>query len=220
MLMNAMTHADVLVADQLFATLDTTARRLELPDSREIILTDTVGFVRKLPTALIEAFKSTLEDTIEADLLLHVVDASHPEAQAHALAVDEVLTEIGAGDLARLVVLNKSDLTDAPTVKALARAVQGQAVKDGVISLSAITGQGVSDLINLIADRVPPRRRIVEAMVPYAHAEAVASAYEGGEVLKREDRQDGTWIVASITRQAAQDLLTYADTDPWADEED
>ncbi|MGI9015702.1 MAG: GTPase HflX [Euzebya sp.] len=218
-LMNAMTDADVLVADQLFATLDTTARQLQLPDSRQVVLTDTVGFVRKLPTALIEAFKSTLEDTLEADLLLHVVDASHPEAQAHVLAVDQVLGDIGAGDLGRLIVLNKSDLTDEQTLKGLAKTVQNRALKGGVITVSAATGAGVEALIDLIADRVPPRRRIVEALVPYAHAEAVASAYEHGEVLKREDRADGTWVVASLTRQAAQDLLVFADTDPWADED-
>ncbi|WP_370324545.1 GTPase HflX [Euzebya sp.] len=219
-LMNAITGADVLVADQLFATLDTTARQLDLPDSRTVVLTDTVGFVRKLPTALVEAFKSTLEDTIEADLLLHVVDASHPEAEAHVLAVDETLTEIGAGDLPRLIVLNKSDLTDADTVRGLARAVADRALKGGVISVSAVTGQGIDALIDLVADRVPPRRRIVEALVPYARADVVNTAYEGGEVLKREDREDGTWIVASVTRQAAADLLPFAESDPWAADED
>ena len=219
-LMNAMTEAEVHVADQLFATLDTTARKLELPDSRTVVLTDTVGFVRKLPTALVEAFKSTLEDTIEADLLLHVVDASHPEAEAHVMAVDDVLTEIGAGDLPRLLVLNKTDRVDAATIAGLARAVADRAMRGGVIGVSAMTGEGVDGLIDLVADRVPPRRRVVEALVPYARADVVNTAYEGGEVLKREDRPDGTWLVASVTRQAAAELLPFAETDPWADDED
>jgi GTP-binding protein HflX len=217
-LMNAMTGADVLVADQLFATLDTTARKLELPDSRQVVLTDTVGFVKKLPTQLVEAFKSTLEDTLRSDLLLHVVDASHPEAEAHAMAVDEVLDEIGASDLPRLVVLNKADAAAPDDLKGLAAAVRGRALRGGVIAVSALTGEGVDRLIGLVADTVPPYRRVVEALVPYARADVLSSAYEGGEVLKREDREDGTWIVASLTRRAAQDLLPFADADPWADE--
>ncbi|MEE8603373.1 GTPase HflX [Euzebya tangerina] len=218
-LMNAMTDAGVLVADQLFATLDTTARQLELPDSRQVVLTDTVGFVRKLPTALVESFKSTLEDTLQADLLLHVVDAAHPEAQAHVMAVDDVLAEIGAGELLRLIVLNKADLADPDDLHDLASAVESRAMPGGVIVVSAATGEGVDELIDLVADRVPPRRRIVEGLVPYASADVVAGAYEGGEVLKREDRQEGTWVSVSITRRNAQDLLRFADVDPWADEE-
>src|SRR5680860_934093 len=108
-LLNRLTGASALVADQLFATLDTTARRLELPDSRSAVVTDTVGFVKKLPTQLVEAFKGTLEETLNADLLLHVVDASHKEAEAQVLAVDRVLSDIGADAMPRLLVLNKAD---------------------------------------------------------------------------------------------------------------
>ncbi|HUG85956.1 MAG TPA: GTPase HflX [Euzebya sp.] len=219
-LMNAMTGADVHVADRLFATLDTTARKLQLPDSRQVVLTDTVGFVKKLPTQLVESFKSTLEDTLQADLLVHVVDASHDEAQSHVLAVDGVLEEIGAGDLPRLLVLNKIDRADPEELKGLARAVEGSALRGGVISVSALTGEGIEALIGLVADRVPPYRRVVEALIPYDRAELVAAAYEGGEVLKREDRPDGTWLVTSINRKAAADLLPFADADPWAGEED
>jgi GTPase len=215
-LMNAITGADVLVADRLFATLDTTARQLELPDSRTIVLTDTVGFVRKLPTQLVEAFKSTLEDTVEADLLLHVVDASHPEAQSHVLAVDEVLEEIGAGDLPRCIVLNKSDAAGPQVLEDLAAAVSERALPGAVVAVSALRREGIDRLVALIADTVPPRRRTVEALVPYAAADVVGRVYERGEVLKREDRDDGTWLVASLTRQAAQELLVHADHDPWA----
>ncbi|CAN5407045.1 GTPase HflX [soil metagenome] len=217
-LMNAMTGAEVLVADRLFATLDTTARKLELPDSRQVVLTDTVGFVKKLPTQLVESFKSTLDDTLQADLLLHVVDASHEEAQSHVMAVDAVLQEIGAGDLPRLLVLNKADRADPEVLRGLAKAVEGSALKGGVLTVSAITGEGVEALIGLVADRVPPYRRVVEALIPYDRADLVATAYDGGEVLKREDRPEGTWLVTSVPRKVAADLLPFADADPWADE--
>lgn len=219
-LMNAMTGADVLVADRLFATLDTTARKLELPDQRQVVLTDTVGFVKKLPTQLVESFKSTLEDTLQADLLLHVVDASHEEAEAHVIAVDGVLDDIGAGDLPRLVVLNKADKADPEDLKGLAKAVEGSAMRRGVIAVSAVTGEGVSELVDLVADRVPPYRRVVDALIPYDRAELVATAYDGGEVLRREDGPDGTRVVVSINRKAAADLLPFAVADPWADEAD
>lgn len=217
-LMNAITGSGVVVADRLFATLDTTARQLKLPDSRQVVLTDTVGFVRKLPTQLVESFKSTLEDTLQADLLLHVVDASHPEAEVQVAAVDEVLEEIGAGSLPRLLVLNKIDRCGPGVVDRLAPALADRAVPGGVIGVSARIGHHVNDLVDLVAERVPPHRRVIEALVPYDHAEVVNRAYEGGEVLKREDRADGTWLVTAINQQAAQDLLPFADADPWAAE--
>src|SRR5690606_17981545 len=154
-LLNRLTGADVLVADQLFATLDTTARRLELPDQRTAVVIDTVGFVRKLPTQLVEAFKSTLEATLRPDLLLHVVVASHPEAEAQILAVDEVLAEIGAGDMLRLLVLNKVDAADRDTVAGLAK-------RFGPTSyvVSARTGEGIDALVRAIAEHLPPHRRV------------------------------------------------------------
>ena len=212
-LLNRLTGADVLVADQLFATLDTTARRLELPDQRTAVVTDTVGFVRKLPTQLVEAFKSTLEDTLRADLLLHVVDASHPEAEAQILAVDEVLAEIGAGDMLRLLVLNKVDAADRDTVAGLAK-------RFGPTSyvVSARTGEGIDALVRAIAEHLPPHRRVVEATIPYEHADLVALAHRHGEVLKREDRPEGTWLVASVPRAVGQRLTPFAADDPWAED--
>ncbi len=136
-LLNRMTGADVLVADQLFATLDPTARRLALPDGRTAVATDTVGFVRRLPTQLVEAFKSTLEETLRADLVLHVVDASHPEAEEQIRAVDEVLSGIEAENLPRLLVLNKADAADPDALAALQRRIPGEAVV-----VSAVTGGG------------------------------------------------------------------------------
>jgi GTPase len=213
-LLNRVTGSGVLVADQLFATLDTTARRLELPDSREVVVTDTVGFVKKLPTQLIEAFKSTLEETLRADLLLHVVDASHPEAEAQVLAVDRVLDEIGAGAMPRLVVLNKVDAADPDELVGLQRTFPD------AVAVSARTGAGLAGLVERVADALPAARRVVEALVPYERADLVAQAHREGEVLKEEHRAEGTWLVANVDRSAGQALHPYAQVDPWAEAQD
>ncbi len=208
-LLNRMTGSSVLVADQLFATLDTTARRLPLPDGREVVATDTVGFVKKLPTQLVEAFKSTLEDTLRANLLLHVMDAAHPEAEAQVLAVDRVLAEIGADAMRRVLVLNKADVADRDTVLGLERQFAG------AVAVSAVTGEGIDRLVARIAELLPPARRVVEAVVPYAHAELVAAAHRDGEVLKEEHRPEGTYVMASVGRSTGKALRPYASSDGW-----
>ncbi|MBA3621913.1 MAG: GTPase HflX [Actinomycetota bacterium] len=208
-LLNRLTGSSVLVADQLFATLDTTARRLSLPDGREVVATDTVGFVKKLPTQLVEAFKSTLEDTLRANLLLHVVDAAHPEAEAQILAVDRVLAEIGADAMRRVLVLNKADVADRDTVLGLERRFAG------AVAVSAVTGEGTGRLVARVAELLPPARRVVEAVVPYAHAELVAAAHRDGEVLKEEHRPEGTYVMASVGRSTGEALRPYASSDGW-----
>ena len=213
-LLNRLTGAHVLVADQLFATLDTTARRLELPDGRHVVATDTVGFIKKLPTQLVEAFKSTLEDTLRADLLLHVVDASHPEAEAQILAVDRVLDDIGAGHMPRLLVLNKADAADPDVVTGFARRWP-----DSVV-VSAVSGQGVEALLGAVAELLPASRRIVEALVPYDRADLVAAAHRDGEVLKEEHRDEGTYLVASVGRDAGLALAGVSMVNPWEAERD
>ena len=212
-LLNRLTGADVLVADRLFATLDTTARRMPLPDGRHAVATDTVGFVKKLPTQLVEAFKSTLEDTLRADLLLHVVDASHPEAEAQILAVDHVLDEIGAGDMGRLLVLNKADAADRDELAGLAREYP-----DAVV-VSAVTGEGIGDLAAGVARRLPPARRVVEALVPYEQAGLVAQAHREGEVFKEEHRPEGTWLVANVERSTGAALAPFATASGWDDDD-
>jgi GTP-binding protein HflX len=209
-LMNRLTGADVLVADQLFATLDTTARRLSLPDGRDVVLTDTVGFVKKLPTQLVEAFKSTLEDTLRADLLLHVVDASHPEAEAQILAVDRVLADIGADEMPRVLVLNKADVADRDVISGLRRQ-WGDAVV-----ISAVTGQGIEDLRNCIVERLPLTRRVIEALIPYDRADLVALAHRDGEVHSEEHRPDGTLIVAEVEAPTGAALASFALHSGWA----
>lgn len=211
-LLNRMTGADVLVADQLFATLDPTARRLELPDGRTAVATDTVGFVAKLPTQLVEAFKSTLEETLRADVLLHVVDAAHEQAEAQVLAVDRVLAEIGADRVPRLLVLNKADVAEADSLAALRRE------HPEAVVVSAATGEGVSSLVHRVAGALPPARRIVDALVPYSRAEVVAQIHREGEVLKREDLPEGTWLSANIERATFEAVADFADADPWAAE--
>ena len=208
-LLNRLTGAHVGVADQLFATLDVTARRLELSDGRTAIATDTVGFIQKLPTKLIEAFKSTLEQTLDAALLLHVCDAGHPRVDHQILAVESVLKEIGAADIPRLLVLNKCDTTDTATIRRLQRD-NGDAV-----AVSARTGEGVAGLVEAVSMRVSPKRRIVEALVPYQHADLVAMAHRDGTVLKEEHRPDGTYVVAQLERSAAALLAPYALVSDW-----
>ncbi|MDX1658440.1 MAG: GTPase HflX, partial [Nitriliruptorales bacterium] len=132
-LLNRLTGAEVLVQDQLFATLDATVRRLELDDGREVVVTDTVGFIRKLPHGLVEAFKSTLEESARADLLLHVVDAAHPEAGTQIEAVRDVLAEIGADEVPEQVVLNKADLADPADLEQLRRRVLSDTGSEPVV---------------------------------------------------------------------------------------
>ncbi len=205
-LLNRMTGSDTFVADQLFATLDTTARQISLLGGRQAVITDTVGFVRKLPTQLVEAFKSTLEDTLRAGLLLHVVDAAHPEAEAQLAAVDRVLDEIGAGAMPRLVVLNKADAADRDELVGLRRRL-GDAV-DAVV-VSARTGEGIEALVAMVTSRIPPERDLVEAVVPYDRSDLVARAHREGEVLQTEARTDGTWLLAKVDPAVLAALRPY-----------
>jgi GTP-binding protein HflX len=211
-LLNRLTGASVGVADQLFATLDVTARRLELSDGRTAIVTDTVGFIQKLPTQLIEAFKSTLEQTLDAALLLHVCDAGHPRVDQQIRAVESVLSEIGASDIPRLLVLNKIDTCDAQTVRRLLRA------DTDAVAVSARTGEGIPRLIDAVSGRLPPTRLTVEALVPYEHADLVALAHRDGTVLKEEHRPEGTYVVAQLERAAAASLEPFALVRDWKDE--
>ncbi len=212
-LLNRLTGAAVGVADQLFATLDVTARRLELGDGRIAIATDTVGFIQNLPTQLVEAFRSTLEQTTDAELLVHVCDASHPRVGEQIAAVDLVLDEIGAGDLPRVLVLNKIDVTDGATVRQLQRRNRA------AVAVSATAGEGVDELVAAITSRLVSPRRLVEALVPYEHADLVALAHRDGTVLKEEHRPHGTYVVAQLASSAAASLEPFAVVDGWAIED-
>ncbi|HZM40127.1 MAG TPA: GTPase HflX [Acidimicrobiales bacterium] len=186
-LLNRLTDAGVLVEDRLFATLDATTRRLSLPGGERVLVTDTVGFIRKLPHQLVEAFKSTLDVAVDADLLVHVVDASAPDVTGNIRAVREVLAEIGADGVRELLAFNKSDL--APTeAERLVEAYEGS------VALSATTGDGVERLLATISDRLRSLTPVVELVIPYERGDVLAAAHRAGEVLGESPGEGGMRI--------------------------
>jgi GTP-binding protein HflX len=191
-LMNALTRADALVADQPFATLDPTTRRLVLPGGRKATLSDTVGFVRKLPHELVESFKSTLEEVGRADLVLHVADASAADMDGQAAAVRDVLEEIGAGDVPEVLVLNKWDLpSEVDRARLRRRHPEG-------LPVSALSGEGVADLLEELAVRLPVPPVEVVLMVPFHRPDVVPRLYERGQVMGTSQTAEGTRVVARI----------------------
>jgi len=183
-LLNALTGAEVLVQDKLFATLDPTTRRLRLPTNQNVLLTDTVGFIRKLPHGLVEAFKATLEEVVQADLLLHVVDASHPEAEQQIEAVDAVLKEIGADGKPTVMVFNKVDQLNGSR-DGLSRSLERH--PHGV-AISATTGEGVPTLLAELGRQLRPIREFMELSVPHDRAGVIARLHEVGQVVERDYR--------------------------------
>jgi GTP-binding protein HflX len=191
-LLNRLTHAGVLVQDQLFSTLDPTVRRLHLPGGETVLLSDTVGFVRRLPHQLVEAFRSTLEEVRDADLLLHVVDASAPDADERIAAVETVLREIDAGCVPTLLAWNKTDAADADDVKALL------ATHRGSVALSAATGEGVEELLLAVGDRIRALAHVMELLVPYERGDVLAALHRAGEVLVEVHDEQGTRVRARL----------------------
>ena len=176
-LLNRITEAEVLVEDRLFSTLDPTTRRMRLPGGEVVLVSDTVGFVRRLPHQLVEAFRSTLEEVAEADLLLHVVDAGAADLAGQIQAVHAVLAEIGAGELPEHLVVNKVDTVDDAT------RAEVLAELPGAIAVSARDGEGIADLLALIGRRLRALSRIVELAVPYDRGDILAALHREGEVL-------------------------------------
>ncbi|HEX9540936.1 MAG TPA: GTPase HflX [Streptosporangiaceae bacterium] len=199
-LLNRLTGAGVLVDDSLFATLDPAVRRARTPSGRWFTLTDTVGFVRHLPHQLVEAFRSTLEEVAESDLIVHVVDGSDADPQAQIAAVREVLGEIGAGRVRELVVINKADAADPIEVEGLRLKERGSVV------VSARTGAGLADLVAAIEAALPQRDREVTAVVPYGRGDLVARAHSEGEVLAVRHGQDGTELIARLPPDLAAEI--------------
>jgi GTP-binding protein HflX len=192
-LMNALTGAGALVADQPFATLDPKTRRLALPGGRRCTLSDTVGFVRKLPHDLVEAFKSTLEEVSRADLILHVADAAAPDAEEQMNAVREVLAEIGAGHLPEVRVLNKWDLLDDIR---RARAVRRNPT---AVPVSALRGEGIDDLVQRLAEALPQPPIEVYLLVPFDRPEVVPWLYRQATVISAQESDAGTSVVARVS---------------------
>ena len=202
-LLNRLTGAGVLVEDALFATLDPTTRRSESVDGRIYTLTDTVGFVRHLPHDLVEAFRSTLEESVLADLLLHVVDGSDPDPEGQIRAVRIVLAEIGAGDIAEQLVINKTDAADAATLAAL------RTQHPDAVFVSARTGQGIAELKRRVEERLPRPAVEVRALVPYDRGDLINKIHTSGEIVTLEHTADGTAVTARVNRGLAGELAPY-----------
>ncbi len=199
-LLNALTNAGIYVADQLFATLDPTTRQLELPTGETVLLTDTVGFIQKLPTDLVAAFRATLEEIAESDLLLHVIDGSHENAENQKRTVLETLEEIGAGEIPILTVYNKADLLDEESLQELKNLTDPSA-----IFISAKDGNGFTELIEAIAAGVAQSFQQVTVFLPYEEGRLVSMFHEKGHVEKLEHEEDGVRITGSLPKQ----LLTF-----------
>lgn len=201
-LLNRLTKAGVLVEDRLFATLDPTTRRLSLPGGEPVLLTDTVGFVRRLPHGLVESFKSTLEVAASADYLVHVVDASAADPDGQIDAVREVLREIDAHEVPELLVFNKSDL--APDA-----ARELVASHPGSVAVSAATGNGIEVFLRTLADRLRAISAVVELLVPYDRGDVLASIHREGEVVSTSHEDGGTRVRARLSDASAGRLAEF-----------
>lgn len=193
-LINAMSDSDVYVADQLFATLDPTTRRVVLPSNREILISDTVGFIQKLPTTLVAAFRATLEEILEADLILHVVDTSHASVLAHIETVEDTLAEIEASDVPRILVWNKIDQveTDIPPLLEDSDSYQGE------VRISAKTQEGFDELFQIIADTLATQLKPMKLLLPYDRGDIVSQLFESGRVIQQEHVADGVILEVKI----------------------
>jgi GTP-binding protein HflX len=203
-LLNRLTNAGVLVQDQLFSTLDPTVRRMRLPGGETVLLSDTVGFVRRLPHQLVEAFRSTLEEVANSDLLVHLVDVSGPDVESHITAVDAVLREIDANDVPMLLVWNKADAADRDDVKQLL------AAHPGSVAISAATGDGIPELLVVIGDRLRALLRVTEFVVPYDRGDVLAALHRAGEVLVEVHDETGTRVRARLPQAAASRFAEFA----------
>src|SRR5512141_818475 len=217
-LLNRLASSDVYVANQLFATLDPTTRRVELPGGYQALFTDTVGFIQKLPTTLIAAFHATLEEIAEADLLLHIVDISHPNALNQFQAVQETLTEIGAGRIPAVTALNKIDRLSRPeaarnTVRSYPKSV----------AISARNGVGQSELLELIKEELYERYLPIFVHLPYQQGALISLFHESGHVDRVEHVRGGVWMQGRIPGRLAsqyEDWLVADDDPPAAEEEE
>jgi GTP-binding protein HflX len=196
-LFNRLTSANVLVEDRLFATLDSTIRKLDIPGGPETVMSDTVGFVRRLPHELVEAFRSTLEEVAEADLLLHVVDATDEDPDRQIEVVRGVLAEIGAADIPELIVINKLDAADPVTVERL------HSVYPGSVPISARDGQGIDDLLAAVSSALEENTVEVGMLIPYDQGQALALAHRFGDVLAQEHVDGGTALTVRLPKGEA-----------------
>jgi GTP-binding protein HflX len=195
-LMNALTEADVLVEDKLFATLDTTTRKFVLPNHQEVLLIDTVGFIRKIPHTLVAAFKSTLEEAVFTDLLIHLIDVSHPLAEEHAEATYQVLKELGAADRPVITVLNKVDACENPSMLAKLRIKYPKTV-----CISALKKEGLDLLIQQMIEELSKLRKVVRLKVPQSEYALVSQLMREGKVLESDYEENDIFLTVEIPLQ-------------------
>jgi len=209
-LLNTLTQANVFTADKLFATLDPTTRRVLLPNHRPVLLVDTVGFIQKLPHDLVAAFRATLEEVTEADLLVHVIDASHPRWTEQRAAVEQVLCDLEAADTPRVTALNKVDRVSA---EALRDVIAEE--PDGV-PVSALRALGLVNLLRVISRRLPDPAQRACLVIPYSGIGVLARVYEQGRVLRREDTPGGIVVEVEVPVSAIARLQPYVQAGPGA----
>ena len=203
-LFNRLTEADVLVEDRLFATLGSTVRKIELPEGHRALMSDTVGFVRRLPHEVVEAFRSTLEEAAEADLLVHLVDASDTDPDGQIAAVREVVREIGADEVAELLVFNKRDITPPSVVQRLVN------LHPGAVAVSAFTGEGIDELLRSIVASLDAGTVALDLLVPYDRGDLVAALYDAGDVIGEKHENSGTRLTVRLPRDAAERYAAFA----------
>lgn len=196
-LLNALTDSDVLVEDRLFATLDPTVRRFERPGHRPFLLADTVGFVRRLPHGLVESFRSTLQEAADADLLIHLVDATDPDVAGQIAAVREVLSEIGADEIPQLLVLNKADVLTPTRRERLTN------LYPDAILISSLTGEGLDELVDAISAALAESLVTLSLAIPYDRGDLVAAAHEMGEVVEEKHDESGTILDVRVPAAVA-----------------
>ena len=201
-LLNKLTQAGVLVEDRLFATLDPTTRRLSLPGGEPVLLTDTVGFVRRLPHGLVESFKSTLEVASAADFLVHVVDASAADPEGQIAAVRVVLEEIDALDVPDLIVFNKADLASDAAKELVAE-------HEGSVAISSVTGEGIPEFLETLGDRLRAISKVVELLIPFERGDILAAVHREGEVVSTAHEEHGVRVRARLADASAGRLSPY-----------
>lgn len=199
-LLNRLTGADVLVENALFATLDPTVRKTQSADGRIYTFVDTVGFVRHLPHQLVEAFKSTLEEVSESDLIVHVVDGSHPDPQEQLRAVRQVINEIGGGEIMEIIAINKADVSAPEVLMNLLRN------ESNAYAISARTGYGVDTLVKAIDAALPKPKVEINAVIPFSRGDLVSAVHEQGEIISEEYLPEGTKIHAMVGGALAQKI--------------
>lgn len=202
-LLNQLTDAEVLARDRLFSTLDSTVRKLDLPSGPPAVISDTVGFVRRLPHHLVEAFRSTLVEVQEADLLLHVVDAGDPDPAGQITAVREVLSEIDARQIPELLVFNKIDRIDEVALRRL------RGLHPDALFVSALEGRGVREVQGAIADALVDQTELLHLAIPYARGDVVAAAYRLGEVVAVKHEENGTLLDVRVPPQVRGEFAEF-----------